>query len=143
MEVGSRESREITVLRLELDELCEERQSLIGGAHCNGASKGADDGNEAKYEIKHRQPFADSPAQGRLGCLAMLTGSLHCERSKDLTLVEVEPDSSAGFNNTAPSPARIYIHGELPEVQMDLVSSIPEQVAVQGVFCEYFQVHFG
>ena len=79
-EVSLRESREITVLRLEADELCEERQRLVGGAHCNGTSKGADDGNEAKYKIKHGHSFTDTtPAQGRrLRGLAMLAGSFHC-----------------------------------------------------------------
>ena len=61
-----RESREITVLRLEPDELREERQRLVGGAHRNGTCKCADDRNEAKYEVKDGHSFTDPPAQGRL-----------------------------------------------------------------------------
>ena len=143
IEVGLRESRKITVLRLEPDELCEERQRLVGGAHCNGTGKGADDGNEAKYEIKHRQSFADPPAEGRLGCLAMLTGFFHCERSK---AESVKPDCSAALKNRAPSSPHIYMLGDWRAAGSANGLgrlSMPEQVAVQALFCEYFQVHFG
>jgi hypothetical protein len=76
-DVGLRESGEITVPRLELNELCEERHNLIGSAHGNGTCKGANYGNEAKYEIKYRYCFTNPPAEGRLRCLTMLTRPCH------------------------------------------------------------------
>lgn len=50
-----RESREITVSLLELDELCEERHRLVGSAHGNGAREGADDRDHTKYEVKSEE----------------------------------------------------------------------------------------
>jgi hypothetical protein len=76
-DVGLREHGEITILQFELDELCEERQHLIDSAHGNGTCKGANYGNEAKYEIKYRYSFTNPPAQERLQCFTMLTGSCH------------------------------------------------------------------
>lgn len=61
-----RESWEIAVLRLEPDELGEERQRLIGGAHDNGTREGANDRDKAKYNIEYKQSFTDPPAQGCL-----------------------------------------------------------------------------
>jgi hypothetical protein len=75
--VGLRETWEITVLCLKPDEPCEERQCLVGSAHGNGASKCANYGNEAKYEIKYRYSITNPPVQGCLRCLTMLTGSFH------------------------------------------------------------------
>jgi hypothetical protein len=79
VDVSLLESREITVLCLEPDELCEKRQCLVGSAHGNGASKCANYGNEAKYEIKYRYSFTNPPVQvqGCLRCLTMLTASFH------------------------------------------------------------------
>uniref|UniRef100_A0A0A9GIT2 Uncharacterized protein n=2 Tax=Arundo donax TaxID=35708 RepID=A0A0A9GIT2_ARUDO len=107
VEVGLRESREIAVLRLETDELCEERQRLVGRAHGNGTGKGAYDGNEAKDEIEYRHSFTNPPAQGRLRGLAMLTGSLHFETSTALKLIKF--GCSVDLKRTAHT-SHIYIH---------------------------------
>lgn len=64
-----RESWEVTVSRLEPDELCEERKRLVGGAHGNGAREGADDRDDAKYEVKYGHSPTEPPAQGGLGGL--------------------------------------------------------------------------
>uniref|UniRef100_J3MCP1 Uncharacterized protein n=1 Tax=Oryza brachyantha TaxID=4533 RepID=J3MCP1_ORYBR len=61
-----RESWEVAVLRFEPDELSEERQRLVGGAHGNGACKGADDRDEPKYDIEYGHSFTDPLAQGCL-----------------------------------------------------------------------------
>ena len=46
-----REGREVAVLGLELDELREEGERLVGGAHGDGAGDGGDDGKEPEEDV--------------------------------------------------------------------------------------------
>jgi hypothetical protein len=57
-----RQGREIAVLRLEPEELREEGQRLVGGAHGDGAADGGDHRDGAEDEVEHRQPAGSRPA---------------------------------------------------------------------------------
>lgn len=61
-----REHREITVSRLEPDELREERECLFGGAHGNGAREGADNHDDTKHKVKYGHSPTDPLLRGTL-----------------------------------------------------------------------------
>ena len=73
---GLREGGQVAVLGLELDELREEGERLVGGAHGDGASDGAHDGEEPEEDVGDGRGAADArrhrPHQGRLGALPVL-----------------------------------------------------------------------
>jgi hypothetical protein len=73
-----REGREVAVLGLELDELREEGERLVGGAHGDGAADGGHDGEEPEEDVGDGYRAADAARrhrrrhQGRLGALPVL-----------------------------------------------------------------------
>ena len=79
----ARQRRKIIVLRLEPEELREERQRLVGGAHGDGAADGGDHRGEAEDEVEHASPRAT--ARRPAGNAVWLAPTLTCSITRMLT----------------------------------------------------------